>query len=66
MPLKNTEKPKGTTKPSNKRATSKSHGRLSVDDYTDIYTVNVEHTEYKAGQEYPGPLWPKIMASLSR
>ncbi len=34
---------------------------MSVDDYIDIETVNVEHTEYKAGQEYPelcsGRLW---------
>ncbi len=48
--------------PARKLAISKNHGRLSADDYTEIETVNVEHTEYKAGQECPelcgGRLWP--------
>jgi len=62
---RNSEKSKDPAipvEPGSKPAVSKNHGRLSADDYTDIETVNVEHTEYKTGQECPelcgGRLWP--------
>jgi len=62
--LEKPNNPKDPTKPDpeGKRAPSKNHGRLSADDDTEIGTVNVEHIEYKAGQECPElcgrRLWP--------